>query len=334
MSCSSVRARRFGAPLVLAGVLGALSGVGGSCPAAWAAAPAAADAEAAFRRGSLLVDEGNLEGALVEFRRSLSLYPTRAATRNVAVALRKLGRYDEAAEALKDLAAHWPPPGRTQRDALAAEIAALQALVGELSVECTVSDARVLVDGRPRGRTPLPGALSVATGGHVLRVERSGYVPFERRIEVAAQSRTEVRAELDALVAPPRSTPAPGSPPRAQRHPAQTARGPLVGLGVVGLGVVAGTLGFTFLGLRAQIIGDMHDARCAGALAPAPYEHCDELARAARARGSAALVSLVTGGVLLAGGAALTLALRPWSSKPSAHATCRLGPGVVCSLVF
>lgn len=49
--------------------------------------------------------------------------------------------------------------------------------------------AQVFVDGEPRGRTPL--ALTLPAGTHLLRIERTGFRPVERRVRIAP-GRTEV----------------------------------------------------------------------------------------------------------------------------------------------
>ena len=56
---------------------------------------------------------------------------------------------------------------------------------GRLIVRSTPAGARVFVDGRERGRTPLTlGSLS--PGSYAIRVARDGYVPIERRLTVSA----------------------------------------------------------------------------------------------------------------------------------------------------
>src|SRR5262249_42527609 len=61
--------------------------------------------------------------------------------------------------------------------------------------------ASVLVDGRPRGTTPLAAPLRVSAGTRVVRVVKEGYLPIEERVDVAAKQTAIVRAKLLALVA-------------------------------------------------------------------------------------------------------------------------------------
>ncbi len=52
-----------------------------------------------------------------------------------------------------------------------------------LSVECNVSGARVLVDGREIGRSPVTAA-ALSPGDHQVRMEKEGYVPYQKRIHL------------------------------------------------------------------------------------------------------------------------------------------------------
>jgi len=52
-----------------------------------------------------------------------------------------------------------------------------------LSVSANVTDARVLVDGRRVGETPLSD-VEVSPGDHRIRVEKEGYEPYRRRIRI------------------------------------------------------------------------------------------------------------------------------------------------------
>jgi serine/threonine-protein kinase len=88
------------------------------------------------------------------------------------------------------------------------------AVVGSLLVRSTPAGARVIVDGREYGRTPLTvGGLT--RGLHRVRVARDGFVSDERQLTITAGQRTHsvtVRLAPEA-VAPAR--PAPATPPPA-----------------------------------------------------------------------------------------------------------------------
>jgi serine/threonine-protein kinase len=92
------------------------------------------------------------------------------------------------------------------------------AVVGSLLVRSTPAGARVIVDGREYGRTPLTvGGLT--RGLHRVRVARDGYVSDERQLTITAGQPTHsvtVRLAPEA-VAPARPAPAAAPPPAAGR---------------------------------------------------------------------------------------------------------------------
>src|SRR5262249_44213811 len=56
-----------------------------------------------FERGNQLLADGQVDAALAEFQRSRELFATSGNTKNLAVALAKLGRYVEAIEMYRTL---------------------------------------------------------------------------------------------------------------------------------------------------------------------------------------------------------------------------------------
>jgi hypothetical protein len=84
--------------------------------------------------------------------------------------------------------------------------AALQPAVAKLVIESEPAGARVELDGRAAGQTPLTVGAVVA-GGHVVKIQRDGYEPWSARFEVTGWGdRTmELRARLR-----PRSRSTPG----------------------------------------------------------------------------------------------------------------------------
>ena len=74
--------------------------------------------------------------------------------------------------------------------------------LAHLQVAVVPDGAMVIVDGEPRGRSPLP-PLDLPAGRHVVRVEREGCHPQEREVElVAGTAVQELRFTLESLVAP------------------------------------------------------------------------------------------------------------------------------------
>ena len=76
-----------------------------------------------------------------------------------------------------------PRPATTQNPAVAAPIA------GSVLVRSTPPGARVFVDGREYGRTPVTIG-SLARGGHTVRVMGDGFVTDERQVTITSAQRT------------------------------------------------------------------------------------------------------------------------------------------------
>lgn len=84
---------------------------------------------------------------------------------------------------------------------------------GALLVAARVAGARVLVDGVERGRTPLSAPLEAAPGTRVVAVERDGFRPVARVVEVPPGASIVVDVELDPVPAPPPAPAVVAGPP-------------------------------------------------------------------------------------------------------------------------
>jgi eukaryotic-like serine/threonine-protein kinase len=69
-----------------------------------------------------------------------------------------------------------------------------------LRVETQPPDATVSVDGRELGAAPLD--LPVTPGAHLVRADKQGFAPSEKRVEVGSAEGEFVRLDLEPLVAP------------------------------------------------------------------------------------------------------------------------------------
>ncbi|MBI4706112.1 MAG: PEGA domain-containing protein [Deltaproteobacteria bacterium] len=173
----------------------------GSAPAEAAAdrADAKEQAAASLARGTELFRRGEHDAALAEFLRSRRLYPARGNTLNAALALRELGRYDEALDLFETLLRDFPEIDARQREQVEHAVADLQGRVGTLELLVAEPAARVIIAGRERGRTPLSHPLRLSAGSHLVRVVKAGFVPLELRVEVAGGEQAVVQGRLDPL---------------------------------------------------------------------------------------------------------------------------------------
>src|SRR2546430_11154177 len=88
------------------------------------------DAQAHFEQGLQLATEEVWDAALAEYLLSRKLYPTKAATKNAALCLRKLRRWDEALAMLQSLLLDFPSLSDQDRSFAAKEMKEVEPHVG------------------------------------------------------------------------------------------------------------------------------------------------------------------------------------------------------------
>jgi hypothetical protein len=68
---------------------------------------------------------------------------------------------------------------------------------GSIAVDADQPGAAVTLNGEPAGKTPLPEPVKVrAPATYKLRVEKSGFVPFQARVDVLPDANVEVHASM------------------------------------------------------------------------------------------------------------------------------------------
>jgi hypothetical protein len=162
-------------------------------------AAAKAEARARFDRGLTLLREEAWGPALAEFLASRKLYPTRNATTNAAICLRKLQRYDESLGMYETLLREFAELPADDKTAAQRAIAELRELVGTLEVGGAQPGAVIVVDGQERAEYPTIEPLRVNAGSHTVRLYKEGYEPFETRVDVAGGKIAQVTATMRAL---------------------------------------------------------------------------------------------------------------------------------------
>lgn len=158
-----------------------------------------ADARQHFEAGLAHFDRSEWSAALAEFLRSRQIFPTRAATKNAAICLRKEGRFDEALEMYDALLRDFPDLSPADKQFAEKEIEELRGSIGTIEIRGAEPGADVVIDGRSRGTFPATAPLRVSAGSHVVRVYKEGFLPFETRVDVAGRQNAVVTAQLGAL---------------------------------------------------------------------------------------------------------------------------------------
>src|SRR5205823_93599 len=105
---------------------------------------------------------------------------------NFALALQGMGRNADALEAFDAFLDQATDAPADARDRAHAAREGLLQRVGMLRVSTEAAGAQVVIDGRDVGRTPLPRAIPLDVGPHLLLVERGdGSAPYTKRFQIA-----------------------------------------------------------------------------------------------------------------------------------------------------
>jgi hypothetical protein len=151
-----------------------------------------------YARGLELAGAGVYEAALQMFNEAYALSPQFPVLYNIGEAQAALGRYPEAIETfseyLRDGQERIPRQRRQQVKAL---IALLTSRLADVSITADRPDARITIDGREVGSTPLPEPVRVAPGTHTISAAADGAPPLVKVVTLR-----EAEHQTLALVLP------------------------------------------------------------------------------------------------------------------------------------
>ena len=232
-----------------------------------------------YKAATAYYNQGRYDDAIREFKEAYRLSKKADLYYNIAQAYERMGKLPEAISAYQ----RYLDESKAKNPVLLEKIANLRARIKKtaVTVRSNVSGAKILIDGKVAGTTPLAKPLPVKTGGHEVRVEKAGYLPFTIRIAVSTDATVDVNAKLvtSASASPGPKTPIATAMPvsSASTTPASSKATPVrrgrlwtwVSLGVAGvaLGVAAGT-GIAALGKAGDAKTDSDaDAKSATTLA-------------------------------------------------------------------
>jgi len=168
-------------------VLGALA-----APQA-ARAGAKEEARKHYDRAIELVDDGQLEGAIVEFQRSYDLTHHFAVLYNIGQVFVSLAKPVEAVDAYERyLAEGGKKIPAARRAEVEQEIARQQARIATLWIRGLPEGAAVRVDGKEIGKAPIAAPVRVGVGTHTIAAWAEGYDPAETGVTVAGEDQKVV----------------------------------------------------------------------------------------------------------------------------------------------
>jgi hypothetical protein len=158
-----------------------------------------AEAQQHFNLALTHFDREEWQAALVEFLKSRELLPTKGNTKNAAICLRKVGRFDESLDMFEALLRDFPDVAPADKALAQKEIGELQASVGTVTFEGAPEGASITVDGVDRGKAPLKGPLRLSAGSHAVRVTMEGALPFEAKLDLVGKQAAVVKVTLARL---------------------------------------------------------------------------------------------------------------------------------------
>ncbi len=206
------------------------------------------EAKERFKKGLMLVDEGDCENAIVEFDASYKAFPAPSILYNMALCYDKLHGYARAMENYKKYLVEAKNIPDKKYKAIKERIGKLEKYLGTLRVTCDVSDAKVLVDGKVVGRTPME-EMYLETGEHSLTLKKEGYEDFTTTVmmisgKIMAISAKMKEGEINVSPSPtPAPVPVPWPTPTTKTDDDE-GRKKTVPKGAF-YGLLAGTLAFT-----------------------------------------------------------------------------------------
>ena len=193
-----------------------------------------------YDRALELADDGQPEGAIVEFRRSYDLTHHFAVLYNIGQVYVSLARPVEAVDAYERyLADGGKKIPAARRAEVEQEIARQKARIATLEIRGLPEGAVVRLDGKEIAKAPITAPVRVGVGTHTIAASADGYDPAEKEVTVAGEDRRVVELALAKHVVetPPPTPVAPvvQTPPVAPVAPpvvAPTASEPVVSAAV------------------------------------------------------------------------------------------------------
>jgi len=157
-----------------------------------------AEAKTLFEKGLKLYEQQAWDAALAEFMASRAAFPNRSATKNAALCLRSLGRFDESIQMFESLVREFPDLAEADRAFADRNITELRGLVGAVDVRVSEPGATIVVDGKSVGTSPA-APVRASAGTRVIRVYKEGFFPFDTRVEIAGGQTKLVAVTLTPL---------------------------------------------------------------------------------------------------------------------------------------
>jgi tetratricopeptide (TPR) repeat protein len=270
-----------------------------------------------FRLGIDSYRDGDLETALIEFKRAYAAAPNFRLLYNLGQVSQELRDYPAAeryyAGYLKEGGAQLEA---SRKQEVEYELAKVRVRIASIAITCNLRGAEVFIDDVSVGKTPLKDPVRVSTGQRRVTGRLPGFAPITQVVDAAGGETVEVLLDFMA----PRTAaaePEPVHEPAVESHVNPLALTLAIGTGAlaVGTGVVAA--------LAATKAGDYRDALERKTSA----RELKSLQDAAKTR--AAISDILLGATVLAAAGTVIVIWRDGMIEREGTASLRVGPGAV-----
>jgi tetratricopeptide (TPR) repeat protein len=174
----------------------------GSAVRAQSAPSPAAEASRHFNRAVELYNDGDLRGALIEFKKAYALLPRASVLYDIGQTQYQMQDYAQALQTLERYLSE-TGPNAVHRAEVQETVQVLRGRVGRIALTADRSECEVTLDDQAAGTTPLAQPLLVSIGRRRIGVTCAGMQRVVREIEVTAGETVPLDFKVGASVAPP-----------------------------------------------------------------------------------------------------------------------------------
>ena len=157
-------------------------------------------AELHFLRGVEFFDDGMISAALAEFLKSYKEAAAWEILYNVGVCFYRLGRYDEALEALaryaEDGGVNIPSDRKVAVEKLKTKMAATY---GNIIINYRLPGLKITIDAKKTYNTPVKEPIPVSAGIHAITMFREGHYPAVFEVSVASGEDVVLPVKMDMM---------------------------------------------------------------------------------------------------------------------------------------
>ncbi|MGC4092809.1 MAG: hypothetical protein QM756_33980 [Polyangiaceae bacterium] len=296
-----------------------------SSAAAQASGTDRALAEQLFQSAQDLMRSERYAEACPKFAESQRLDPGTGTLLNLALCHEREGKLASAWTEYNDVITFAQRDQRPDRVQFAKErIAAIEPKLSRLTLQVApdadVPGLEIQLDGQTLGAAARGVATPADPGEHVVSAKAPGKLPWQSKLQLAANAATQTVTVPKLVDAPPGEAKPPTE--AAAGHTGQTQRVSgfaLGGFGALGIGVGS------YFGLRAISKNNQsNDEGCSGNMCP-PAAAATR--RSAQSAGTVSTVAFIVGGAALAAGVVLVLSAPRGESEAKPQVALNLGPG-------